>query len=72
KISGNYENNVNVFLRWGRLGNEHGSTVVTLVYGLDDIYYCAEIKGASGGLTWIAFIPENTDVTIEEAKLMSR
>ncbi|MCL2511074.1 MAG: hypothetical protein FWF09_03385, partial [Bacteroidales bacterium] len=40
KISGNYENNVNVFLRWGRLGNEHGSTVVTLVYGLDDIYYC--------------------------------
>ncbi|MCL2041493.1 MAG: tetratricopeptide repeat protein [Bacteroidales bacterium] len=72
KISGNYENNVNVFLRWGRSGNEYGTTVVTLVYGLDDIYYCAEIKGATNGLTWIAFIPENTDVTIEEAKLMSR
>ena len=72
KISGSYENNVNVFLRWGRFGNESGSTVVTLVYGLDDIYYCAEIKGVANGLTWIAFIPENTDVTIEEAKLMSR
>jgi len=72
KISGNYENNVNVFVRWGRFGNEAGSTVVTLVYGLDDIYYCAEIKGAANGLTWISFIPENTDVTIDEAKLMSR
>lgn len=71
KVSGDYENNVNMFVRWGRLTNESGAAVVTLVYGLDT-YYCVEIKGASGGLTWISVVPENADLVIREIKLVSK
>ncbi|MDR0364463.1 MAG: hypothetical protein LBH92_05540 [Bacteroidales bacterium] len=72
KVSGNYDGNVNLFLRWGRFNNEHNATVLTIINELDDVYYCAEIKGASSGLTWISIMPENVDLVIEEVKLVSK
>lgn len=72
KISGEYDNNVNLFLRWGRQSSEHGAAVLTIINGLDGIYYCAEIKGAATGLTWISIMPENANLTVEEIKLVTK
>lgn len=71
KIRGEFDNNTNVFLRYGRYTVTYGNAILTVVSKADVDYYCIRMKGDKSDINWMTIVPENKDIIIEQITLVS-
>lgn len=72
KVTGDFEKNTNVFLRYGRYTVTYGSSILTAVAKANVAYYCVTMQGNKNDINWLTIMPENSDITIEEVTLVSQ
>lgn len=71
KVSGNFEDNTNIFLRYGRYTVTYGNSVLVAIAGANVAYYCIAMKGDKNDINWMNITPENNDIVVEEVTLVS-
>lgn len=71
KISGTFDKNINIFVRFGRYSITYGNVIFQTVANANVSYYCMLMKGDGNDINWMTIMPENSDITIDEVILVS-